>query len=75
MGAEEHPEGSQTEHLRPLQNVFALGDCCANIGTPLPALAQVRSVQAQPSSCIWFSPAVQHLGQRVAAVCMQLVHL
>lgn len=25
----------------PLENIFALGDCCANTENPLPALAQV----------------------------------
>ena len=42
MGTDEHPEGATYEHLRALKNVHALGDCCANIGQPLPALAQVR---------------------------------
>lgn len=39
----EHHESEQqrNELLRPLGDIYALGDCSANIGTPLPALAQV----------------------------------
>ena len=42
MDTDEHPEGASYEHLRALKNVHALGDCCANVGQPLPALAQAR---------------------------------
>ena len=28
--------------LEPVPDIYALGDCCANVETPLPALAQVR---------------------------------
>jgi NADH:ubiquinone reductase (non-electrogenic) len=31
----------------PIENVFALGDCCANADTPLPALAQVAEQQGK----------------------------
>lgn len=44
MDTEEHPEGHTSEHLRALKHVYALGDCCANIGQPLPALAQVSQI-------------------------------
>ena len=28
--------------LEPVPDVYSLGDCCANVETPLPALAQAR---------------------------------
>lgn len=28
--------------------IFALGDCCADVGAPLPALAQVRTSSSAP---------------------------
>lgn len=40
----------------PLENIFALGDCCANTENPLPALAQVWASQTQNHSqaqCNW----------------------
>ena len=42
IAANEHDQASmkRSEHLEPVQGVFAMGDCCAYIGTPLPALAQ-----------------------------------
>jgi hypothetical protein len=30
--------------VRPVHDVYALGDCCANTEQPLPALAQVRGM-------------------------------
>ena len=32
----------------PVEGVFALGDCCADLDHPLPALAQVRLGRAGP---------------------------
>ena len=42
---EEHPEGAgrEMEAMQALPDVYALGDCSANLGSPLPALAQVLS--------------------------------
>lgn len=42
MTEEEHPEGAskELEQFQSLNNIYALGDCSANIGNPLPALAQ-----------------------------------
>jgi NADH dehydrogenase FAD-containing subunit len=34
-------ETERSEQLSSVDGIYALGDCCANIGTPLPALAQV----------------------------------
>ena len=38
--AESHEDSSNAE-FQPLGDIYALGDCCANIEGPLPALAQV----------------------------------
>ena len=35
--------------LEPVPDIYALGDCCANVETPLPALAQVRPSPARPA--------------------------
>jgi hypothetical protein len=32
------------QRLEPLPNVYSLGDCCANLETPLPALAQAWGI-------------------------------
>lgn len=44
-------QGTQDDHhedrysrFEPLQDIYAMGDCCANVQTPLPALAQVPTV-------------------------------
>ena len=44
--SEEHKEEEvkRSEKLNHIEGIFALGDCCANIGSPLPALAQVDTV-------------------------------
>ena len=41
--SEEHKEEEvkRSHALNHIEGIFALGDCCANIGSPLPALAQV----------------------------------
>lgn len=43
--SEEHKEEEvkRSDKLNHIEGIFALGDCCANIGSPLPALAQVTS--------------------------------
>ena len=43
QNTEEHREEEEkrSEKLKHVDGIFALGDCCANIGSPLPALAQV----------------------------------
>ena len=36
-------EGRETNQgLEPVPDVYSMGDCCANVETPLPALAQAR---------------------------------
>ena len=35
-------ERESNQGLEPVPDVFALGDCCANVEAPLPALAQAR---------------------------------
>ena len=44
--SEEHKEEEvkRSDKLNHIEGIFALGDCCANIGSPLPALAQVNPV-------------------------------
>ena len=50
----EHPEQQEgKEELVPLEGVYALGDCCANTETPLPALAQVGSLHACSRQSRW----------------------
>lgn len=44
---EEPPPVAEEAVAEPLPNVFALGDCCANSDTPLPALAQVAEQQGK----------------------------
>ena len=44
---EEPPEGELGPQGIPLPNVVAMGDCCANAETPLPALAQVAEQQGK----------------------------
>ena len=41
MDTEEHNTGHGKEMYRPVEGCWALGDCCANMELPLPALAQV----------------------------------
>ena len=41
-GKEKVDAGAET--LQPVQGVYALGDCCSPVETPLPALAQVTRV-------------------------------
>ena len=38
---DDHHEQRYREEFEPLKDVFALGDCCANVKAPLPSLAQV----------------------------------
>ncbi len=40
VGSENH-EVSSNEEFKPLGDIYALGDCSANVEGPLPALAQV----------------------------------
>lgn len=72
MGTEEHPDNARTEHLQPLRNVMAMGDCCAHIGAPLPALAQVRSWRIP----LWGVAVCQACGDPIAAVlpCTRSMH-
>ncbi|BDA46213.1 Internal alternative NAD(P)H-ubiquinone oxidoreductase A1 [Coccomyxa sp. Obi] len=44
--AESHGNPSN-DNFRPLDNIYALGDCCANIENPLPSLAQVAEQQGK----------------------------
>ncbi len=37
---QEAHDDSSNEGFEPLANIFALGDCCANVENPLPSLAQ-----------------------------------
>ncbi len=47
MTTDEHPSGSQgpLEGCTVVPDVYALGDCCANVDKPLPPLAQVAEQQ------------------------------
>ena len=36
-------ESASNEEYKPVPNIFAMGDCCANVETPLPALAQASA--------------------------------
>ena len=38
---EESHEESSNAGFEPLKDIYALGDCCANVEGPLPSLAQV----------------------------------
>lgn len=51
--SEEHveEERKKSEKLQHIDGIFALGDCCANIGSPLPALAQA-SVLPDLAECL-----------------------
>ena len=37
----------EVSHGVPVDDIFALGDCCANMNAPLPALAQVAEQQGK----------------------------
>ena len=41
QGTKDDHHEERYEQFEPLADVFALGDCCANVKTPLPSLAQV----------------------------------
>ena len=43
---DEHRETNQG--LEPVPDVYSMGDCCANVETPLPALAQARGGPPYP---------------------------
>ena len=49
--AESHGHSSNDE-FQPLDNIYALGDCCANVESPLPALAQASC----PITASYFNP-------------------
>ena len=40
-------ERESNQGLEPVPDVYALGDCCANVEAPLPALAQARHARQQ----------------------------
>lgn len=43
-------EGRETNQgLEPVPDVYSMGDCCANVETPLPALAQARGSSCWPA--------------------------
>lgn len=45
-------ERESNQGLEPVPDVYALGDCCANVEAPLPALAQARHArQRSRRSC------------------------
>ena len=45
-------ERESNQGLEPVPDVYALGDCCANVEAPLPALAQARRArQRSRRSC------------------------
>lgn len=41
QGTKDDHHETRYDAFEPLQGVYALGDCCANVKTPLPSLAQV----------------------------------
>lgn len=44
MHVEEHDTGHGKEKYKQVDSCYALGDCCANMELPLPALAQVEPI-------------------------------
>ena len=65
---EESHEESSNAGFEPLKDIYALGDCCANVEGPLPSLAQVcKTAIVQSSSLILF--------QKARALGMQAFHL
>ena len=44
MHVEEHDTGHGKEMYKQVDSCYALGDCCANMELPLPALAQVGAI-------------------------------
>ena len=48
MNLEEHDTGHGKEIYKQVECCYALGDCCANMELPLPALAQVRMLANKP---------------------------
>ena len=52
IDAAESPSGAAaSEELRACAGVFALGDCCADVHAPLPALAQACLLPSVPLTC------------------------
>ena len=49
MHVEEHDTGHGKEMYKQVECCYALGDCCANMELPLPALAQVGLFPARGS--------------------------
>lgn len=47
MHVEEHDTGHGKEMYTQVDSCYALGDCCANMELPLPALAQVGATPSQ----------------------------
>jgi hypothetical protein len=76
QGTKDDHHETRYDAFEPLQGVFALGDCCANVKTPLPSLAQanMRFLHLCIASCACEEPPCLHAPHTLRGEASSSVH-